>query len=247
MIVSKPLACDAYCTLGHDRDERLSAEELLAAMEGAGMDLALVAPSSAELAVANREGNRRLAHLAAASDGRFVAGFSVNPWHGREAPELAEEARIAGGKVLILAPHRQGYHLADPVVDELAAWAVERGVPIYAHAAPSSSGTPSQGFLLAERFPGGRFLLGRCGTTDYAYDMLPLLRLRLPNVWFDTGFVRPSALRAYAEEAPERLCFASCAPQNDLRLERGLLAEAVPEKFLSGVLGANFLNFLGRA
>jgi len=100
-------------------------------------------------------------------------------------------------------------------------------------------------FLLVERFPGGRFLLGRGGTTDYASDMLPLLRLKLPNLWFDTGFVRPSALRAYAEEAPGRMCFASCAPQNAMGLERDLLEESVNPGHLSAILGGNFLQFLG--
>jgi len=239
-----PRVCDAYCTLGFDRDEALDSGELLSAMDENGVDLALIAPCSHELAVANREGNQRIAKIAGAAPNRFLPGFSVNPWHRKEALKIAMEARANGGRVLILAPHRQGYHLGDSVVDHLVEWAVGHDLPIYAHAAPSSSGTPSQLFLLADRFRGGRFLLGRGGTTDYAYDMLPLLGLRLPNLWFDSGFVRPSGLRLYAEAAPDRFCFASCSPQNDLRLELELLEDALPESLRPAVLGENFLWFL---
>lgn len=239
------LVCDAYCTLGFDRDEAQTAEELRVKMDAAEVDLALVAPSSRELAVDNRAGNRRIAEAAATSDGRWVAGISVNPWF-TDALASAEEARQSGGQVLILAPHRQGYLLGAPLGDELVAWAVDHRLPIYAHAAPTSSGTPTQLMLLAERFPEGRFLLGRGGTSDYASDLPPLLAQRMPNLWFDTGFVRPGALAAYAQAAPDRLCFASCSPQNDLALERQLLTEAVPEPLRVPILGSNFLRFLGR-
>jgi len=239
-----PRVCDAYCTLGFERDEVLTSAELLSLMDSTGADLALIAPCSHELAVANREGNRRIAKIADTDPGRFLPGFSINPWHRHVALEMAEEARSGGGKVMILAPHRQGYHLCDPVVDDLVEWAAEKNLPIYAHASPSSSGTPAQLFLLAERFPRARFLLGRGGTSDYAYDMLPVLGLRLPNLWFDSGFVRPSGLQTYAETAGDRFCFSSCSPQNDMRLERELLEEMVPESLLSGILGGNFLRFL---
>lgn len=238
---------DAYCTLGWDRDEALTPANLLAQMDRNGMGMALIAPDSGELAVRNREGNQRIAEIARTAPDRFLPAFTVNPWIGAGALDVLDDAKADGGRVLVLAPHRQGFHLGDSLVDTIVEWAVLCDVPVYAHGAPTASGTPSQMYLLAQRFPEGRFLLGGSGTSDYAYDMLPLLRLRLPNLWCDTGFVRPSALQTYAAEAPDRVCFASRSPQNDLYLERELLTESVANELLPGILGTNFLNFLQRS
>lgn len=237
---------DAYCTCGSEEDERLDADELLRAMDLIGISSALIAPDSREMAFENNSGNARIADLARAHPGRFLPGFSVNPWR-RDAVAAARSAADSGGRVLIVAPHRQGCHLADDLYDPLLEWAGERGVPVYAHAAPSASGNPAQLYFLAERHPGVRFLLGRAGTTDYAYDMAAVLQFALPNVWYDFGFVRPGAMARYAAAAPGRFCFASCAPQNDAAYELNLLRQQIPADSLPGILGGNFQTFLGIA
>lgn len=239
-----PAIHDAYCTCGSEGDERLDAADLLVAMDRSGISTAMIAPDSREMAFENASGNARIAGLARAHPGRFLPGFSVNPW-SRNAVEIAESARASGGRVLILAPHRQGCLLADEVYDALLAWASARSVPVYAHAAPSSSGNPAQLFFLADRHPSVRFLLGRCGTTDYSYDMAAVLDLAPGNVWYDFGFVRPSAMARYAAAAPGRFCFASCAPQNDADYELSLLRQQIPAEALPGILGGNFQTFLG--
>lgn len=235
---------DAYCTLGESRDEKLAPEDLLHQMERCGVATAVIAPGSRELAVANREGNARITGISKQYAGKFIPAFTANPWFGDESLDIANEAAEAGGQMLVLAPHLQGHHMGNELGDALVDWACERNIPIYAHASPTASGTPSQLFFLAERFPKARFLLGRGGTTDYAYDMLPILRAARSNIWFDLGFVRPSAFSLYADIAPARICFASCSPQNDMAYELKLLREALPEKQFSGIYGTNFKAFL---
>jgi predicted TIM-barrel fold metal-dependent hydrolase len=238
------LIIDAYCTLGEDQDEKLAADDLLRLMDENGIERAVIVPASREMAVANREGNARLAQIARRHAPRLIPAFCVNPWFGVQALDWAEEAVHAGGRMLVLAPHRQGHHLGDPVAEKLVAWACDRSIPIYAHAAPTSSGTPAQLFFLADRFPKGRFLLGRCGTTDYAYDMAPILQAAPANLWYDSGFVRPSAFARYAAAAPDRFCFASCAPQNDFGFEWTMLRDLLPYDQFSAIHGDNFQRFL---
>jgi len=238
-----PLVIDAYCTLGVESDESLGVEALLASMERLHVAQSLIAPDSRELAVQNRSGNSRISALARKYPDKLVAAFSVNPWR-KNAILLAQQAREEGGRVLILAPHRQGCHLGDSLWDPLLEWAGISNIPVYAHASPTASGTPGQLYFLAERHPRVRFLLGRGGTSDYAADMRPLLDLAPENLWYDFGFVRPSVMASYAKAAPSRFCFASCAPQNDPALELNLLRTHIPAELFPGVLGENFKTFL---
>src|SRR4051812_42633865 len=142
---------DGYCTLGAERDTELTATDLLAQMEEAGITKSVIAPEDRELAVQNVAGNDRILQIATESAGRFIPSCGINPWYG--AASIAELNRCAqrGAHLLVLAPQLQGFIPTDELCDELLKRAGELKIPVYIHTGPHSSGGPSQVALVAER------------------------------------------------------------------------------------------------
>ena len=73
---------DGYCTLGVDREYDLREQDLLAAMDAAGVERAVIAAVDRYLAVDNQAGNDMLLRAAAAHRDRFIASCTVSPWGG---------------------------------------------------------------------------------------------------------------------------------------------------------------------
>ncbi|MFH1918663.1 MAG: amidohydrolase family protein [Planctomycetota bacterium] len=236
---------DAYCTPGTERETRLSAEDLLKWMDEAGIDRAVIAPEDRELALKNAEGNDRMLRLADRFADRFIPACTANPWSGPAGCRELERAAGAGAKMLVLAPALQGFLLGDPVADELLQLAGELRVPVYAHTGPHSAAAPTQLVLLAAQHAQTQFILGHCGSTDYAHDMPAVLRAAPENVWFELSLVRPFAASGYAAMVDHaRLIFGSSAPRNHPAFELGHLATYLPVEDHPGIYGGNLLRLL---
>ena len=185
--------------------------------------------------------------MAAASGGKFIPACSVSPWCGEEGGALLRDAVRGGARLLVLAPMLQGFIPTDEVADPLLELAAELQIPVYVHTGPHSGGGPAQAVLMAEQHPNTKFILGHCGSTDYALDMLPILRRhQLPNVWYDVSLVRPWAVPGYLELAgSSRFIFASAAPRNDLPFETQQLQRHLPLETYPDVYGGNLARLLG--
>jgi len=206
---------DAYCTPGTERETPLPPDDLLRMMDEAGIERAVIAPEDREMAVDNASGNARMIELADRSAGRFIPACTVNPWRGQDACGIVRDALAGGAKMLVLSPMLQGFLPTDELTDPLLELAGELRLPVYFHTGPHSTGAPTQVVLLANRFPDTRFILGHCGSTDYADDMPAILQASLPNVWFELSLVRPFAMSTYDGTVDEpRLIFGTSAPRN---------------------------------
>lgn len=236
---------DGYCTLGTDRETRLSPDQLLTQMTNCGVDQAVIAPDDRELALFNAAGNERIARIAEQSNGRLIAACTVSPWHGADAPRLLKSAVDAGARMLVFAPALQGFNPCDELVDPLVEAAASLTLPIYVHTGPHSVGAPTQVVSLALRHPAARFILAHCGSTDYGWDMPTILGLQLPNVWFELSFVRPWAVANYGKLTDEsRLIFASSAPRNNLNFELRQLQQWWPIANHPATYGGNLQRLL---
>ena len=131
--------------------------------------------------------------------------------------------------MLVLAPALQGFCLGDEVADELLQTAGELEVPVYIHTGPHSSSAPSQLVLLAARHKVTSFIMGHCGSTDYAHDMPAVLEAAPSNLWFEGSLVRPWSVAAYAAilDRPSMI-FGSSAPRNDPVYELEQLTRYLP-------------------
>ena len=136
---------DAYCTLGAERDTRLTPTELLRLMDEAGIHRAVVAPEDREIAVSNRLGNSRVLQISRQSRGRFVPACTVNPWFGDSAGQEFLRSVSDGARMLVLAPALQGFCFGDELVGDLLGMAGELRVPVYVHTGPHSFGARNPG------------------------------------------------------------------------------------------------------
>jgi predicted TIM-barrel fold metal-dependent hydrolase len=236
---------DAYCTLGGERDTRLSATELLRRMDDAHIRRAVVAPEDREIAVYNTSGNSRIGHVCRQSQGRLIPACTVNPWLGECGCLELRRAVAEGARMLVLAPALQGFLFGDEVAGELLSVAAELKVPVYVHTGPHAYGAPSQIVVAAATHPRVRFILGHCGSTDYACDMPAVLRLTPQNVWFELSLVRPWAAAQYVKSGDRsRFVFGSSCPRNDPRYELRHLDALLPIEQYPDVYGGNLASLL---
>ncbi|NUQ65045.1 MAG: amidohydrolase family protein [Pirellulales bacterium] len=236
---------DAYSTPGTERETCLTATELLKLMDSAGIHRAVVAPEDREIAVNNTSGNDRILRMAGQSSGRLIPACTANPWLGRSACQELRRSAAAGARMLVLAPALQGFCFGDELPAELLAASAELRVPVYVHSGPHSFGSPTQLLLAAAEHPGARFILGHCGSTDYAADMPAVLASAPDNVWFELSLVRPWAAAAYAKAGHrDRLIFGSSAPRNCPAFELRMLDALLPVQDYPDIFGGNFAALL---
>ena len=191
----------------------IAAAGLLAEMDAAGVDAALVSPAEAEIAVRNREGNDRVLALAAERPDRLLPYAVANPWYGAEAAVELDRALTAGAAAVLVNSALQGFLLMDELVDPLIEVARGHRAPVYAHTGTPVHALPLQLAELALRFPDVAFVMGRAGRTDFRMDAAPALE-SAPNLLADTSHESPhTGLAALAAAAgAERLVFASDHP-----------------------------------
>jgi len=166
------MVIDGYCVIGQDREYDLNESALLAAMDAAMIDQAVIAPVDRYLSVKNRAGNDQILQAAKIQPDRFIPAVSVNPWYGQEACEELKRAINEGARMLVLHPFVQGYQANDELAWPVIEVAEDEKLPLYIHTGPPGNSTPWQIVDLAERFPQIDFIMGHCGATDFWNDVI---------------------------------------------------------------------------
>ena len=236
---------DAYCTPGTQRDTLLAPEDLLEMMDEAGIARAVAAPEDREIAFENVAGNDRILRMCDRIGDRFIPACTVTPWSSSAGCEELRRVVGSGARMLVLAPALQGFCPTDPVAGELLLAAGELRVPVYVHTGPHSHGAPTQLVVLATQFPGTRFIMGHCGSTDYCHDMPAVFKAAPENVWFELSLVRPFTVSAYAGMVDHgRLIFGTAAPRNHPAFEVRQLAEYLPTAEHADLYGGNLGRLL---
>jgi len=234
---------DAHVRIGASREASLTAEELLSTMDSLGIDRALIAPSEAQIAYANRDGNAATAAAAAASGGRLAPYAVATPWRLDAVDELAR-ARDAGAVALALDPVLQGFDVLDGLADPLIQFAADAGWPVYIRTGTPPTALPLPVASLARRFPQTAFIMGRSGATDFWIDAAPAL-VHAENLYADTSYAPwDTVLSEFAREpriGTGRVIFATDAPYTvpAAELQRVLdwrIAEAERAAVLGGTL-----------
>jgi predicted TIM-barrel fold metal-dependent hydrolase len=237
---------DAYCTLGLDREYDLLADDLLHALDGAGVERALIAPVDRCIAVANRAGNDFLLTQANNHRRRLIPSCSVNPWFGKEAVEEMQRCLGQGARVLVLHPAVQGYQANDELVWPLLDVAAHEKAPVYVHTGLPGNSTPWQLVDLAERYPEVDFLMGHCGATDFWNDVIGVVQATR-NVYLESSCARPFNFERYMRAlGKERGIMGSFTPLNELDIEWEQMRRFLPPQEWGDVYGDNFARILGK-
>jgi predicted TIM-barrel fold metal-dependent hydrolase len=201
---------DAHAMLGAEYHLELCPEELLRRMDAAGVEMAIVRPLGAELAVLNSDGNSKL--LSAGP--RLKALVSVNPWFGAKAIDELKRCQEHGAVGLFLHPSRQGFMPTDdhvrPLIEfaQAARWPVMFHTGTYIHSDIIAVGE------MARRFPDVNFIAGFGGFTDMWFE-LPGVFKETQNLLLDASMMWGDAIEEIARDCGcERILFGSAEPRN---------------------------------
>ncbi|MGI8553589.1 MAG: amidohydrolase family protein [Dehalococcoidia bacterium] len=216
---------DAHVHLGDGLfGQRYSRHDLLAAMDEAGIDRAVVSPLKPR-GYHFGAANDLVAEAVRSSNGRLLAFGRVDPWQGEAAVDEAERCFTQlGFKGLLLHPWEELFPVNDPIVFPLIDLTARHGCPIMLAGGYPVVSHPSRIADLAGRFPSVTFMVTSGGQINISGGMLAQAEAMLrssPNVLMETsGIYREDFIEDMAAAlGPERLIFGSGAPTYDPRHE----------------------------
>ena len=239
---------DVHTHIGHDDPDGFEAdpEDLLAGLDSAGQDGALVFPSQEPSGYP--PANDRVLAACAASDGRLRALARIDPNTG-DALEEARRCLDAGARGFKLHPRSDGFQLPHPVVEQVVALAGEARAAVLFHA---GRGIPHLGesvVHMAREHPGARLILAHAGISDTGW--IAPYAAELPNLFFDTAWWQVSDLLSlFATIPPGRILYASDMPYgsplfHSLAFLRCGLSVGLDGDALVGIAGASAERVLG--
>ncbi len=242
-----------------------SPDELLASMEQAGIDGAVVCGfpwSDPGICAAE---NDFLRETAAASEGRLVAFATVPPGAGEVARREAERSLARGARGIgELNATAQGFAPGDiALLRPLVGAAQAHAAPLLLHATePVGHRYPGKGRAslrgicrLAEAFPEALIVLAHWGGGLLFYELMPEVERSLANVYYDTAasayLYRPTVFRvAEAMDKAGKVLFASDYPvlsqRRMLEQVRGQHLPAAIERQVLGETARSILEQTGR-
>lgn len=174
-----------------------TADDLLAAMDQAGIDVAVavgIGWTSLEVA---REANGYLAECVARSGGRLLAFGSVNPAWGDDARAEVQRCAADGlAGIGELHPDTQGFSIDDvSLMGPLMALMKQMDMPLLTHASePVGHTYPGKGTVTPDRllrfiegFPGQTVIAAHWGGGLPVYALMPEVKAALADTYFDTA------------------------------------------------------------
>jgi hypothetical protein len=238
-----------------------SAEDLVAAMDAAGVDVAVavgIGWTDQELA---REANDYLLEAVARYPRRLVGFCAANPAWGDGALEEVERCVRAGLKgVGELHPDSQGFGLGESqTIAPLMDLARRLGVPVLVHASEpvghqyrgKGHVTPPLVMRLVEAFPQATIICAHWGGGLPFYALMPEVAGALKNVYFDSAasplLYNQRIFPIMAElVGPEKLLFATDFPLvQPQRLLAQVRNSGLPPDVQAMLLGGNAARLLG--
>lgn len=222
------------------------AGRLVALMDRAGIDKAVLHPPSVGYAWENEKYNKAFLCCAETFDSRFIASATVNPWRP-DAVEVIMDSVSAGAGLLSFAPDTQGFNVSGRKLDGILEMLVENNLrlPVYVHTGHYGFSAVSQVFIAATRFPAINFILGHSGATDYGTDIVPVIKSS-ENIYFESSFARPPGFAAKVGMlGSAKALMGSGFPLNDMEFEWSEMRRLVPQQFHDDLFGGSLLKLLG--
>ncbi len=256
------LALDAtFAALYSNPKAKLAtAEELVASMDEAGVDKAVVMGVGWTDPHVAREANDYIIESVNMYSSRLIGFCSVNPAWGAEAVAEAERCADAGLRGIgELHADTQGFDVADrTALAPLMDMAAKRGLPVLVHSSEpvghaypgKGSTTPDLLYRMVRNFPDNLFVCAHWGGGLPLYTLMPELADELKNVYFDSAaspfLYYPAIYSAVSEVAgPDHILFGTDYPLLSYKRSLEHLEEAhlVPE-LRERILGGNARELL---
>jgi len=241
------------------RARMATAEDLLSAMDAAGVDVAVTFGFAWADPGLCRLANDYVAEAVREHPGRLLGLAVLNPAAPGVEAELARAAGSGFSGVGELMPDGQGYTLGD--IDTLAPLMEEAralGWPVLAHAsepvgheyAGKGRASLAEAVQLAQRFPDTTLILAHWGGGLPFYELMPELRRALAHVYYDTAaslYLYDDAIFAIAAAlAGDKVLFGTDYPLLEPgRFLARVRAAGLSKSALEGILGGNAARVLG--
>lgn len=205
----------AHLSLSYGHRHKTGAEEVLRAMDEAGVDQSIVVDLAALYGGDYRRGNAEAAEVCARHPDRLMCFAYLHP------PVYGIEECLRHCDEAICAMGHLGFKLhpvsdAHPINSREYVWPVlekcrEYGVPVFIHTGHVPHSGPILCAELARAFPDVDIIIGHIGHAMFA-DACYVAR-KYPNTWIDTSMNHGGPLRnALAAVGPERILFGSDSP-----------------------------------
>jgi predicted TIM-barrel fold metal-dependent hydrolase len=229
-------------TINHFKTISVTAADILREMDASGVDMAVLCPAGADLAIHNRAGNDLVAAAVQAHPDRFIGLGTANPWYGKAAlDELDRAVNILGLRGFKFHSLIQGFHLNDPtLVYPLVEKAIELDVPAYFHCGTPIMAMPYKMQDLAQLYPQAKLIMGHRGW-DFHFDVI-YVEENCPDLWIETSKCEYVNLEhSYRMGNARRLLFGSDYPISSLASELSKVRHLVglTSREQSDILGGN--------
>jgi predicted TIM-barrel fold metal-dependent hydrolase len=235
------LIIDAHNHLGDRPGARQTGAELVAKLDNAGVDKAVVFPFV--------EGNFTNDFVKEAFEQfpeRLIPYCAVNPWERNSVDVVRQCITEWGFKGLKLHPTINGYHLADPeLVDPLFKLADELNFPIIVHGASDLYNSPPEFALMAMRFPRVKLMMAHMGFF-WSVDQAISFAGQFENLYLETSrapiFEVQTAVRRLG---PHKVIWGTDSPFVDYEFEFRKMERSTPDKDgYASIVGGNIARLL---
>ncbi len=255
------LSCDIWFgeLYGDPKARLVTAEELIAEMDAAGVDVAVTFGFAWKDMGLCRLANDYVMEAVARYPGRLVGFACVNPKWGSEAAQEVERC-VAGGLQGIgeLMPDGQGYCLDDEkTMRPLVEAAVAHGLPILTHTSEpvghsycgKGTITPEVICRFVQSFPQTTLICAHWGGGLPFYELMPEIKRAFANVYYDTAaslyLYNDAIFPLAAQLVPDKILFATDYPLiTQRRFLQRVRGAGLEESKLNKILGGNAREIL---
>lgn len=200
---------DIHNVIGHHKYKPfVSAESLIAQMDQAGVDRAVV------FCYAESMDNAYIEEACKTYPDRFIGLYTVNPWMEGCEEDFENALEHRGFSGLRLDPVRHGYALNEhKIVFPLLEICRKYKVPVWCYGAADVFSTPILFAPVAETFPEVDIILGAMGFTYDASSAAGVAR-RFKNIYLDTsGCMTSNVQRALKSAGPRNTVMGTATPE----------------------------------
>ena len=243
------------------RAKLATAQELIAAMDEARVDMAVVMGIGWKDKGTAREANEYIIQSVRSFPGRLIGFCSVNPAWGAEAVEEVERYASAGVRGIgELHPDTQDFDIADPdIMAPLMEAARRLGLIVLTHCSEpvghlypgKGRMTPDKLYRFIRNFPENIIVCAHWGGGLPFYLLMPEVGVELTNVYFDTA----ASPLLYGQEiftavaglsGPDRILFGTDFPLiGHARLLRQIDEAPMPDEAKLDIKRRNAQKLLG--
>ena len=203
--------------------DEFGAEQMLQAMDVAGVDMAVACPLGQAI------DNAYIRSVQQRWPDRGIGFGQVNPRLDSAADEVGQYARN-GLRGIKLHPTMHGYHFCDhSLLDPVLAACADNGLAVLVNALDDPFCAPLAIEEIARLFPTVPVLIAHMGTVWNVMEAI-LVAERTLNLYLETSSAQLLDVRtAYRRLGPEKIIMGTDWPGSDFDLERMKIARAIPD------------------